>query len=485
MLLPSIRCAGRRRAALAIAAAALLPLGGDAHGTLTQPMSRALRFASNTTRAHAEALAGNCERGACEWYQQDTVIPGETTNCEPAHRTMGVACGSTSPVDYPCTPGRAVPWCAPGTAPVKSPCGVFAGGGPLLPDGRDMLDLTGAPTETWRAGSTQSVGWSMIANHGGGYSFRLCSKARAQTEECFAAGALRFAGATTAIVNASGAAVAQIPAVRLSSGTHPPGSVWTRNPIPLEEGMIPPIPGLPQLSGRGPFPYSVVDRVVVPKGLESGEYTLSWRWDAEQTKQVWSQCADVRVVAEGDHEPLPERDGGGHRAAASPRPVCVGASIGLTMSECTAWVELFDALNGRGWVGQAGTASLAARTDPCGAQWTDWTKSIVCTQTRDYKHISEIYLMGVAPYSGAAAHEIDVRPPPLPVGQPPCPVADGAWRLSGASGSGRAAGIDRRAAVADRPLHREQRRHRPAAAGARPAPLAEDGLAGPQPSARR
>ena len=271
------------RAASAIAAAALLPLallpmGGDAHGTLTQPMSRALRFASNTTRAHAEALAGNCERGACEWYQQDTVIPGDTTNCEPAHRTMGVACGSTSPVDYPCTPGRAVPWCAPGTAPVKSPCGVFAGGGPLLPDGRDMLDLDGAPTETWRAGSTQSVGWSMIANHGGGYSFRLCSKARAQTEECFAAGALRFAGATTAIVNASGAAVAQIPAVRLSSGTHPPGSVWTRNPIPLEEGMIPPIPGLPQLSGRGPFPYSVVDEIVVPKALESGEYTLSWRW---------------------------------------------------------------------------------------------------------------------------------------------------------------------------------------------------------------
>ena len=72
--------------------------------------------------------------------------------------------------------------------------------------------------------------------------------------------------------------MAQIPAVRLSSGTHPPGSVWTRNPIPLEEGMIPPIPGLPQLSGRGPFPYSVVDEVVVPKGLERGAYTLSWRW---------------------------------------------------------------------------------------------------------------------------------------------------------------------------------------------------------------
>ena len=48
----------------------------------------------------------------------------------------------------------------------------------------------------------------------------------------------------------------------------------------------------------------------------------------------------------------------------------------------------------------------AARLDPCGATWTDWTKSIVCTQTRDMKHISEIYLMGRR-MPGAAEH-IDV-----------------------------------------------------------------------------
>ena len=47
--------------------AALVTVSG--HGTLTLPMSRALRFASNITHAHAEALSGNCERGACEWYQ--------------------------------------------------------------------------------------------------------------------------------------------------------------------------------------------------------------------------------------------------------------------------------------------------------------------------------------------------------------------------------------------------------------------------------
>lgn len=253
------------------------------HGTLTKPISRALRFASNGSTA-GEPLSGNCARGACEWYQQATVCPGATTNCDPMYRTMGVHCGSVAPVDYPCTPGHQVPWCAPGTAPVTSPCGVFAGAGPLLPDGRDMLDLDGPASETWEAGKSYSVAWSMIANHGGGYAYRLASKTGPQTEEAFQAGHLNFVGANTSIVDEAGAVVATFPAVRLSSGTHPPGSTWARNPIPLEEGMIPPIPGVPQLAGRGPFPFSNVDEVQVPADLPSGDYILSWRWDAEQTK---------------------------------------------------------------------------------------------------------------------------------------------------------------------------------------------------------
>jgi hypothetical protein len=180
--------------------------------------------------------------------------------------------------------------------------------------------------------------------------------------------------------------------------------------------MIPPIPGLPELSGRGPFPFSVVDQVHVPADLAAGDYVLSWRWDAEQTKQVWSQCADVHVVASGsaaaaatgaataEPEPTP--------TASAARVVCVGASLGLTMDECSAWVEIYDALNGaatsqaihkicdrtffseiaclclQGWVGTNDTRVHAARTDPCGATWTDWKKSIVCTQDRDLKHIS-------------------------------------------------------------------------------------------------
>ena len=89
------------------------------HGTLTVPVSRALRVsAGNASLPNGVALSGTCRVGACEWYTQKTVIPGPTTNCDAHYRTMGVACGHTSPSDFPCTPGHAVPWCAPGTAPV-------------------------------------------------------------------------------------------------------------------------------------------------------------------------------------------------------------------------------------------------------------------------------------------------------------------------------------------------------------------------------
>jgi hypothetical protein len=33
--------------------------------------------------------------------------------------------------------------------------------------------------------------------------------------------------------------------------------------------------------------YSIVDEVVVPTNLQPGDYLLSWRWDCEQTTQIW------------------------------------------------------------------------------------------------------------------------------------------------------------------------------------------------------
>merc|ERR1712179_868838 len=42
--------------------------------------------------------------------------------------------------------------------------------------------------------------------------------------------------------------------------------------------------------------FSVMDEINVPN--QPGEYVLGWRWDCEETDQVWASCADV-VITDG------------------------------------------------------------------------------------------------------------------------------------------------------------------------------------------
>lgn len=39
-----------------------------------------------------------------------------------------------------------------------------------------------------------------------------------------------------------------------------------------------------------------MDRVEVPADIPPGAYVLSWRWDCEESAQVWQNCADVTIV---------------------------------------------------------------------------------------------------------------------------------------------------------------------------------------------
>ena len=50
-----------------------------------------------------------------------------------------------------------------------------------------LLLLQNSVTTEWVAGGVAEVGWGIIANHGGGYSYRLCRREEggALTEECF------------------------------------------------------------------------------------------------------------------------------------------------------------------------------------------------------------------------------------------------------------------------------------------------------------
>ena len=338
------------------------------------------------------------------------------------------------------------PWRSPGTAGINNPefqpCGVNSGSKPSFPDppaagqpqfanGTD-LPSTG-PSTQWKKGSVVNAEWSIYANHGGGYSYRLCKKVPGQplTEECYQQTPLDFADETTTITYYDGSrAPFEINATSTNVGTYPKGSMWRKNPIPMcgcdiggyctpdqtefqkyayqQHGMGKTLkpkvvlsetieavlsgggkhcnsvaknkcgtkigyntclhcgadsaydcevccPGLTKVNkggytwcstgkkpeptncdpktnptgcftipyntthgksshcptslmfdqqwddgtgsgGEGKFMFSMTDKLKVPSDLVAGEYSLSWRWDCEQTPQVWNSCADVTIT---------------------------------------------------------------------------------------------------------------------------------------------------------------------------------------------
>jgi hypothetical protein len=104
----------------------------------------------------------------------------------------------------------------------------------------------------------------------------------------------------------------------------PAGSMWARNPIPdygsfagaasfdppckdepkecgsAARPLLPPksydANALCRCSGEwGPFDMEIVDHVAVPAGLEAGEWVLNFRWDTEESNQVWQSCSDITI----------------------------------------------------------------------------------------------------------------------------------------------------------------------------------------------
>lgn len=199
---------------------------------------------------------------------------------------------------------------------------------------------------------------AVSANHAGGYSWRLCKDDGNVSEACFQQNTLRFAGSKQWIYFAN-QEWSEIPLVKVSQGTFPEGSEWARFPVPscvqcnpaTECGTpLPAMPGgdpksdwnqqvncnaachgstvskttgtcpgssqfpepIPGMSGFGKsiWEWSVVDQVVVPHNLEPGDYLLSWRWDCEQSDQVFQNCADIRIT----HDP----SGGAQRIRMDP-----------------------------------------------------------------------------------------------------------------------------------------------------------------------
>ncbi len=43
----------------------------------------------------------------------------------------------------------------------------------------------------------------------------------------------------------------------------------------------------------------IVDTVRIPANIEPGQWVLGFRWDCEETSQVWQSCADITICKRG------------------------------------------------------------------------------------------------------------------------------------------------------------------------------------------
>lgn len=207
----------------------------------------------------------------------------------------------------------------------------------------------------WVAGEYAEVAWGPLYNHGGGYQYRLCSAKEALTEECFQKTPLEFDrtkqtlvwntkavpghDSSTPAIPAGAGSTLRFPVpepIFVDEGTWPRKSTWARDPLPRIQDNLAGLanasscPGPNGKSGPGclsfkpPCPWDhgmlnctgngchgtgmgacsadwviglVSDMVMIPKNLVPGEYVLSWRWDCEETAQIWANCADVTITA--------------------------------------------------------------------------------------------------------------------------------------------------------------------------------------------
>jgi hypothetical protein len=328
-----------------IAAVAVLAQA-HAHGVLTKPASRSVKLVYGDD-ADGMATAGFCNEtgfevpSTCGWF-------GNLGDPQTNPRTLPdslMTWHDYSPYNSSTLPmaiaKQTTPWFAPGATTVNAPCGEHGTFG-------RMEDLPRTTASKWHRGGQEEVAWSPSTNHGGGYAYRLCplpSNSSAVSEDCFQSHHLEFAG-TTAWVQWGAETESRVAftAQRLATGTVPEGSQWTKNPVPgcvnspdcryrdpwpecptgNSSGCVgdtftgtqfaPPAPGVsgggypaPVItSGVQPGPsqdhdwwgadFNIVDLVHVPASLKPGDYLLSFRWDCEESNEVFMGCADVMLV---------------------------------------------------------------------------------------------------------------------------------------------------------------------------------------------
>ena len=146
-----------------------------------------------------ECDGGQDGKGATNPNSKDRCGSGmKPTNNDPMHRSFNRNCTGDC-VGSALDSTKHNPWRAPGAAPVFDPCG-RAGGGPFPTAGHGEYVNTSfarfgdlgsrlpiSHAAVWKAGSVVETIWSIRANHGGGYQYRLCPLQAKLTEACFQA----------------------------------------------------------------------------------------------------------------------------------------------------------------------------------------------------------------------------------------------------------------------------------------------------------
>jgi len=315
----------------------------EGHGNMVMPITWFDAGGKNGMKSGRQCNSGQwLPKGrpafSCMWFTNNTQIPGEPTLDESLRTYHNMTVFDMS-IDFT----RQHPWRSPGAAPVFSPCGVAGGnpnGCPVGAPAKEGVDCPGGgfsygpyaekfnfsdvQVTEWRAGEIVEAAWGIIANHGGGYSYRLCKVPKegvsALTEKCFQSTPLDFYGDKQWVQYGEDSSTRlEFVANRTRTGTTPPGSQWTKNPIPAcdrpdggyysdtddcPEGtqFKPPADGLlgfgevAKAAGVPTFKFSIGDYLKLPADLEPGDYVLSFRWDCEQSPQIWNSCSNINIL---------------------------------------------------------------------------------------------------------------------------------------------------------------------------------------------
>ena len=259
------------------------------------------------------------------------------TICDPRLRTVNTraACGAADDYFF------YSPWRAPGFAPVIDSCGSAGGRLPGHGDGGfgasyvntshaavgDLGSVTLPARDggvVWKPGSTVEVAWTLQANHGGGYAYRLCPLGATLDEDCFNRNGLEMVGPSMLRWGGEGGRTLRFDAVSVGGAATKAGVMWRKNPVPrawkdratgrwgngsnhnqtgwgfepvcADEGMDQQGTAQACTGMWGPYNLEIVDTVRIPHALPEGRWVLSWRMDQEESNQIWQSCADVTVA---------------------------------------------------------------------------------------------------------------------------------------------------------------------------------------------